>query len=542
MQIKIPREAIDEIKSKFNCEEDDAVRAYSLASGRAATAFTETLDEELGKKSAETPVLKLFTPREIKQHLDKFVIGQEEYKKRFCISTAYHFATVRYLREKKDMDEKLVRRFRKKNTIIAGPTGSGKTYCAEVLGDLLSVPTLIIDSTDYTEAGYVGKSADDMIRELIDMAPGADRRAQARFISENGGIIFIDEIDKKSKDGAGMVGHDISREGFQRSLLKLMERKLVPIENPYSAAAQIQEAMEKQQGHKPGKEDSRMLATDNILFVLGGSFERAAESLIKLIRKRVEHHGQLTEEGDIIVRGFEELAGGKSSAQSEKQDLRNYLAEANADDYIRFGLLPELVGRAPIRTYVNALSKKDLVRIMSDTEDSILNQYRLEFSLFGITADFSEDAVEYAAELAEKERTGARALVSVWETILTDFQFELPGSALKSLNVTRELCERPRDALLDLLERSPFSEFIEKFQREHGIELIIDKDVQQHIRDIARESKKELAATLDELLAGTAALNYMDHRGQFRITNEMVDDPKYFDRLFSEWYLQRKRS
>ena len=168
-------------------------------------------------------------PKRSKVHLDKYVIGQEEYKKRLSIAAAYHFAMIKYLSD--HPDQASVKRFRKKNTLIAGPSGSGKTYCVEVLGDLLQVPTLIVDATDYTEAGYVGKSADDMIRELVDLAPGDTRPDQARFISRYGGLICIDEIDKKAKQGT-VIGHDISREGFQRSVLKLIERKLVSITQP----------------------------------------------------------------------------------------------------------------------------------------------------------------------------------------------------------------------------------------------------------------------------------------------------------------------
>ena len=161
-----------------------------------------------------------------------------------------------------------------KNTLISGPSGSGKTYCIEVLGDYLQIPTLIVDATDYTEMGYVGKSSEDMIRELIDMAPGSNKKEQAEFVAKNGGIIFIDELDKKAKESYNgwSGGHDIAREGFQRSVLKILERKSVLIENPYSPVSQIQEAMELQQGKTDKKE--KMISTENILFILGGSFER----------------------------------------------------------------------------------------------------------------------------------------------------------------------------------------------------------------------------------------------------------------------------
>ncbi len=235
MKKSIPKDVIEKIIEEYSCTEDQAVKAYLDAQDNASEAFQNTLIHELGdgKKPSETFEVKVFAPKQIKDHLDKFVIGQEEYKKRLSIAAAYHFAMIRYLHE--HTDDKRVMRFRKKNTITAGPSGSGKTYSVEVLGDLLQVPTLIIDATDYTEAGYVGKNADDMIREIIDMAPGSTHKEQAGFVSKYGGIIFVDEIDKKAKD-THLVGHDISREGFQRSVLKLIERKLVPIDSPYSAA------------------------------------------------------------------------------------------------------------------------------------------------------------------------------------------------------------------------------------------------------------------------------------------------------------------
>ncbi|PLX44808.1 MAG: hypothetical protein C0611_13660, partial [Desulfobacteraceae bacterium] len=171
MKISIPKEAITQIMANYNCSEEEAAKAYLDAQERAGEAFQSFLETRFSsqKKMPEPTEPKIYTPKEIKKHLDKYVIGQEEYKKRLAIAAAYHFAMIKYLRE--HPEDKTVKRFRKKNTLTAGPSGSGKTYCVEVLGDLLQIPTLIIDATDYTEAGYVGKSADDMIRELIDLAP-----------------------------------------------------------------------------------------------------------------------------------------------------------------------------------------------------------------------------------------------------------------------------------------------------------------------------------------------------------------------------------
>ena len=535
MKTTIPKEAIIQIMNEYNCSEEEATKGYLDAQDRANETFKSFLGERFGsRKSAVSKfVPRIYTPREIRDHLDKYIIGQEEYKKRLSIAAAYHFAMIKYLRE--HPGDTTVKRFRKKNTLISGPSGSGKTYCVEVLGDLLQVPTLIIDATDYTEAGYVGKSADDMIRELIDLAPGYNREEQARFINTYGGMIFIDEIDKKAKDGA-VIGHDISREGFQRSVLKLIERKSVSINNPYSPASQIQEVINRQKGIKTNKQEN-MMSTENMLFILGGSFERPNDSLESIVKKRLQHRGRIHEDGSVMITGFTML----EEQKSREDQLKNYYKEAEADDYIKFGLIPELIGRSPIRTFVNLLSKNDLIRIMESTEDSILNQYMLEFKLFNIDVKFTPEAVDYVAEVSENRKTGARALVSVWENILTDFQFELPGLNFTKLVVTRELCQKPKDVLLRMLERSPFVDFVENFKREYGIELILDEDLQNYVEEYAHQKNLQVSETLKKLLFGASALNYMGIKGTYNVTKGMVQDEKYFDRLFANWYEKQNK-
>ncbi len=531
MKISIPKTEIDRIMKEYGCSQEEATKAYISASDTANSIFEKELIRNLGKKpKKETNFeIRLFTPKEIKAHLDKYVIGQEEYKKRISIAAAYHFGMIKYLGENPEQTQ--VKRFRKKNTLIAGPSGSGKTYAIEVLGDFLQVPTLIVDATDYTEVGYVGKNSEDMVRELIDMAPGSNRKEQAEFIAHNGGIIFIDEIDKKARDGAH-IGQDISREGFQRSVLKLIERKSVYIDNPYSPVSQFQEAMELQTQGKTDKKE-KMITTENILFILGGSFERMlGHSLEAIVKKRLENEEKGEEDDEKAkITGF----NFKQSYLFQKE-YKNYIKEAVAGDYIKFGLLPELVGRAPIRSFVNVLSKNDLIRIMQDTEDSILSQYKIEFELFGIHIDIQSDAIEYVAEKAENKKTGARALVSIWETILTDFQFTLPGSNFTRLTIDRKLCEQPQDMLLKLLEKSPFVDFIESFKKEYEIELILDENAQAYIEEEAQKNNMPIPTMLKKMLQGASALNYMNFKGTFPVTKEMLQDEKYFDNLFLEWY------
>jgi endopeptidase Clp ATP-binding regulatory subunit ClpX len=518
----------------YQCTEEEAAKAYLDAQDRANEEFKAFLEQRFDskKENRDRLVPNIFTPKEIKSHLDKYVIGQEEYKKRLAIATAYHFAIVKHKSE--HPDDKSVIRFRKKNTVIAGPSGSGKTYCVEVLGDLIQVPTLVIDATDYTEAGFVGKSADDMVRELIDLAPGSNRKEQAQFISRYGGLIFIDEIDKKAKDGA-LIGHDISREGFQRSVLKLFERKAVPINNPYSASSQIQEMMDRQSKTRTDQQEN-MVSTENVLFVLGGSFERTHDDLELIVKKRLQHKGRVHDDGSVEIKGF-----ATENDKDAKVTIPEYYKKAEADDFIKFGLLPELIGRSPIRTFANLLSKNDLIRIMLETEDSILNQYKLEFKLFDIEVEFTPEAVEYVAEISENRKTGARALVSMWENILTEFQYELPGSNFARLEVTRKLCNHPKDFLLKMLAKSPFVDFVESFKREYGIELALNEEVQTCFEDCARRNHIPLSFLLRKFRSHASALNYMGIRESFKITPEMIEDEKYFDNLFTGWYENQKR-
>lgn len=537
MKISIPREEIDRIVKQYGCSEAQAAKAYLDAKSESDTVFEEELVRQLGaKKGEDMKEIPVLTPRQIKDHLDRYVIGQEEYKKRLSIAASFHFAIIRHLDQQ--VEETNVKRFRKKNTIIAGPSGSGKTYCAEVLGDLLEIPTLIVDATDYTEAGYVGKSADDMIRELIDIAPGGNRQEKADFVNRFGGIIFIDEIDKKAKDGK-VIGHDISREGFQRAVLKLVERKYVSIDNPMSPASQFQEVMDRQR--PSGKKQKNMVSTEKILFIVGGSFKRPNDDLEKIVKERLRHQsGRVREDGGFVVVGF-----GETKPEAKNHSLMNYYKAAGTDDYIRYGLIPELVGRIPIRTHVNLLSKNDLVRIMRDTEDSIINQYKAEFKAFGIDINFTDDALDFVAEVSENQKTGARALVSVWENILTDFQFEMPGSNFKELLVDKELCAASKDVLLKMLEKSPFVDYIETFKNEYGIELKLGPDAQAFIAQHAAANNIQVSTAVKELLSKAASLNYMDITGTFDVTVEMLEDPKYFDTLFAKWYqevnLERKQ-
>jgi hypothetical protein len=275
-----------------------------------------------------------------------------------------------------------------------------------------------------------------------------------------------------------------------------------------------------------------MISTEKILFIVGGSFQRPYNDLESIVKERIRHiSGRVREDGSFMVLGF-----GAAQPDNEIRTMNNCYKEANADDYIKFGLIPELVGRIPIRSYVNLLSKNDLIRIMRDTADSIIHQYMMEFKAFGIALTIEDAAIEYVAELAENKRTGARALVSVWETILTDFQFEMPGSNFKELGVTEELCRAPKDALLKMLKRSPFVDYVENFKQEFGIDLVFDADAQEYIEHYAEQNNIQVSEALKQLLKGASALNYMNIKGKYVISRKMVEDERYFDNIFTRWH------
>ncbi|MBU3914600.1 hypothetical protein KKA14_03615, partial [bacterium] len=279
-----------------------------------------------------------------------------------------------------------------------------------------------------------------------------------------------------------------------------------------------------------------MISTENILFLLGGSFERNANSLNSIVEKRLAHGGNTSEDDSFVIKGF-----GAEIQNQPRRQTQNYYQQAAADDFIKFGLLPEIVGRSPIRTFVNPLSKSNLIRIMTDTEDSILNQYKLEFELFDIEIEFTANAIDYVAERAENMKTGARALVSVWEDILTDFQFELPGSQLKKLIVNRRLCEKPTDVLLEMIERSPFLDYISTFKMEYGVELDISVEAMEYVNEFAKQNNMQISQTLKNKLFGATALGFMNIKGPFVITKAMLEDEKYFDTLFTEWYQENSQ-
>ncbi|MDR0428516.1 MAG: AAA family ATPase [Puniceicoccales bacterium] len=351
-------------------------------------------------------------PKQIRDYLDRFVIKQEEAKKVLSVAVCDHYNHIRRCMEDPEERE---RDYGKPNILLLGPTGVGKTYLIRNIAKLLGVPFVKADATKFSETGYVGNDVEDLVRDLVRVAGGSAEMAQY-------GIIFIDEIDKIATICEG--GKDVSGRGVQINLLKLMEDTEVTLVAPHDIAAQMN--MMINMGRKKTKRDT--VQTRHILFIVSGAFDR----LNDIICKRI----------DANAIGF---------GHPGKSETKEYLNRVTTDDLIRYGLEPEFVGRLPVRVACESLEKEDLAKILRTSQGSILFQYKHDFEGYGIRLHVTEEAIDEIAARAVKEKTGARGLMTILESLLRDFKFYLPSTNIRDLWVTQETVENPRKALVELI-------------------------------------------------------------------------------------------
>ncbi len=363
----------------------------------------ETLDDKKTNDKSDFAV-NLLKPHEIKAKLDEYIVGQEDAKKVLSVAVYNHYK--RIISDAEDGVE-----LEKSNVLMLGPTGCGKTLLAKTLAKILNVPFAVADATTITEAGYVGEDVENILLKLIQAADYDVERAQL-------GIIYIDEIDKIARKGENMsITRDVSGEGVQQALLKIIESTVA--------------AVPPQGGRKHPQQENILIDTTNILFICGGAFV----GLDKIIDKR----------RDSSTLGF-----GANVKTGKNANYGELIRDIRPDDLIKFGLIPEFVGRVPIVVGIDALDEKALINILTQPKNAPVKQYAKLFGMDNVELEFQEDALKEVAKQAIKLNTGARGLKSILEGVMLDLMYDVPmDDTIQKIIITKEAVERKQKPIIE---------------------------------------------------------------------------------------------
>ncbi len=360
-------------------------------------AYQIHLEEKKTKENGDKPSFNLIKPKEMKAYLDQYVVGQDDAKKVISVAVYNHY---KRLMQKKDVQDDVV--IEKSNILMVGETGTGKTYLARTLANMLQVPFCIADATVLTEAGYVGEDVESILTRLLQAANYEVENAER-------GIVYIDELDKIArKSDNPSITRDVSGEGVQQAMLKLLEGTAVNVPP--------------QGGRKHPDQKMISINTENILFICGGAFD----GIQRIIESRL----------NTTPLGFTSNSDLKDRNNVEDDNVLRFI---NASDLKKFGLIPELIGRLPVLSHLDPLDKKTLMLILTEPKNALTKQYKKLFDMEGIKIEFRKSALEYIVDKATEFKLGARGLRSICEAIMNDAMFELPSTKeAKELVITRD--------------------------------------------------------------------------------------------------------
>lgn len=429
-------------------------------------------------------------PEELEAYLDQYVIEQQDAKAILATKICTHFNRLKLPPEE---DEGFVGNI-KNNVLMIGPTGVGKTYLIRLIASKIGVPFVKGDATKFSETGYVGGDVEDLVRDLVREANGDIKRAQY-------GIIYIDEIDKIAS-AQGVHGPDVSRSGVQRNLLKLMEETDVDLKAPHDIASQMESVIQMQQ---TGKIERQKVNTRNILFIVSGAFAGLDE---------------------IIGRRLNKGTMGFRSQADPSPDADRLLSQVRAEDLIAYGFESEFIGRLPVIAVLHDLGPEDLLEILRNPKSSVILSKKRDFRAYDIEVEFADEALALLAERAHAERIGARGLVSAIEKVLLHYEKKLPSVGIERFVVEADTVLDPATGLARLLQNTSLRRFLDRFQREHAIDLAITPEATAQIEALASARDMAPGALCEEMFSDYGHGLKLAGLSQFCIDADVVAAPQ----------------